>query len=182
MGCPGGPRSVFTRASRTKRDLHCVFLGKKAIIIISNTAQRSFFSHYNVFLGKLKDKLARKSRVNIERVYRIMLMPPGHPIILLKSNKFNMAAVSVKRSIESKYQRAHNSVLALKQPSFSCPFKSPLLVVIKQPLFPQFCEAFCTNQSDDLCRVLTLILFLFPWTAEYFQLDSSNFFIHILRR
>ena len=26
-------------------------------------------------------------------------VPPGHPIILLKSNKFNMAAVSVKRSI-----------------------------------------------------------------------------------
>ena len=26
-------------------------------------------------------------------------MPPGHPIILLKSNKFYMAAVSVKRSI-----------------------------------------------------------------------------------
>ena len=28
-------------------------------------------------------------------------MPPGHPIILLKSNKFNMAAISVKRSIIS---------------------------------------------------------------------------------
>ena len=26
-------------------------------------------------------------------------MPSGHPIILLKSNKFNMAAVVVKRSI-----------------------------------------------------------------------------------
>ena len=26
-------------------------------------------------------------------------MPPGHPIILLKSNLFKMAAVSVKRSI-----------------------------------------------------------------------------------
>ena len=26
-------------------------------------------------------------------------MPPGHPITLLKSNQFNMAAVSVKRSI-----------------------------------------------------------------------------------
>ena len=26
-------------------------------------------------------------------------MPPGHPIIILKSNYFNMAAVSVKRSI-----------------------------------------------------------------------------------
>ena len=36
---------------------------------------------------------ARKARVNTERV------PPGHPIILLKSNEFNMAAVSVKRSI-----------------------------------------------------------------------------------
>ena len=28
-------------------------------------------------------------------------MPPGHPIILLKSNQFNMAVVSVKRSIEN---------------------------------------------------------------------------------
>ena len=36
---------------------------------------------------------ARKARVSAERV------PPGHLIILLKSNKFNMAAVSVKRSI-----------------------------------------------------------------------------------
>ena len=34
---------------------------------------------------------ARKAHVNTERV------PPGHPIILLKSNKFNMAAVSVKK-------------------------------------------------------------------------------------
>ena len=36
----------------------------------------------------------RKARVDTERVR------PGHPIILLKSNKFNLAAVSVKRSIE----------------------------------------------------------------------------------
>ena len=35
--------------------------------------------------------IARKGRVNTERV------PPGHPIILLKSNKFNMVAVSVKK-------------------------------------------------------------------------------------
>ena len=39
---------------------------------------------------------ARKARVNTERV------PPGHPITLLKSNKFNMAAVSVKRSTKVK--------------------------------------------------------------------------------
>ena len=37
---------------------------------------------------------ALKARVNTERV------PLGHPIILLKSNKFNMVAVSVKRSIQ----------------------------------------------------------------------------------
>ena len=36
---------------------------------------------------------ARKARVNTERV------PPGHPIILLKPNKFKMTSVSVKRSI-----------------------------------------------------------------------------------
>ena len=36
---------------------------------------------------------AQKARVSTERV------PPGHPIILLKSNKFNMVTVSVERSI-----------------------------------------------------------------------------------
>ena len=40
----------------------------------------------------MKVLFARKARVNTD------LVPPGHPIILLKSNKFNMAAVSVKRS------------------------------------------------------------------------------------
>ena len=44
----------------------------------------------NIHLSSL---FARKGRVNTERV------PPGHPIILLESNKFNMAAVSVERSI-----------------------------------------------------------------------------------
>ena len=33
--------------------------------------------------------------------YRIVLMPPRHFIILFKSNKFNIAAASVKRSIDS---------------------------------------------------------------------------------
>ena len=86
MGCPGGTRSVFTRAFRAKRELHCIFLGKKAIIITSKHGTMTFFSHYNLFKEKLEEKLARKARVNTERVYRIVLMPPGHPIILLKSN------------------------------------------------------------------------------------------------
>ena len=41
----------------------------------------------------LKFSFCPKPRINTERV------PPGHPIILLKSSKFNMAAVWVKRSI-----------------------------------------------------------------------------------
>ena len=59
----------------------------------------TFFSHYNLFKEKLEEKLARKARVNTERVYRIVLMPPGHPMTHLKSSLFNMAAVSVKRYI-----------------------------------------------------------------------------------
>ena len=86
MGCPGGPRSVLTRPFRAKRELQCAFLGKKAMIITAKHGTTIFFSHYNLFLGKRKDKLVRKARVNTERVYRIPLMPPGHPIILLKSN------------------------------------------------------------------------------------------------
>jgi len=99
MGCPGGTRSVFTRAFRAKRELHCIFLGKKAIIITSKHSTTIFFSHYNLFPGKLKEKLVRKARVNTEREYRIVLMPTGYPIILLKSNKFNMVTVSVEMSI-----------------------------------------------------------------------------------
>ena len=86
MGCPGGTRSVFTRTFRAKREQHCALLGKKAIIITSQHGTTIFFSHYILFLGKRKEKLARKARVNTERVHQIVLMPPGHPIILLKSN------------------------------------------------------------------------------------------------
>ena len=44
----------------------------------------------NIHLSSL---FAQKERLNTERVSL------GHPIILLKSNKFNMAAALVKRSI-----------------------------------------------------------------------------------
>ena len=66
MGFPGGTRSVFTRAFRAKRELQCIFLGKKAIVITSKDGTTIFFSHYNLFLGKLKEKLARKARVNTD--------------------------------------------------------------------------------------------------------------------
>ena len=62
-----------------KENFTVYFSGKRRSLLHPNTAQPLFF------LGKLTEKLARKARVNTERVYRIVLMPPGHPIILLKS-------------------------------------------------------------------------------------------------
>ena len=67
MGCPGGTRLVFTCAFRAKRELHGIFSGRRRSLFPPNGAQRSFFSH-NLFLGKRKEKLARKARVNTERL------------------------------------------------------------------------------------------------------------------
>ena len=66
--------------------LRYIFLGKNAIIITQT--RHNDLSHYNLFLGTLREKSACKARVNTDamRVYRIVLMPPGNPIILLKSN------------------------------------------------------------------------------------------------
>ena len=63
MGCPGGTRSVFTRGFREKRELQCIFLWKKAIVITSKHGTTIFFLD---FLGKLNEKLARKGRVNTD--------------------------------------------------------------------------------------------------------------------
>ena len=49
-----------------------VFSGKRRSLLHPNTAQ-DFFSHYNLILRKIQEKMSRKA-------------PPGHPIILLKSN------------------------------------------------------------------------------------------------
>ena len=72
------------------------FLGKKRTSLYISwekgdyyyiqTWLNDLFYHYNLFLGKLKEKFRRKVCVNTERVYQIMPFPPGHPIILLKSN------------------------------------------------------------------------------------------------
>ena len=86
MECPGGTRLVFTHAFRAKRERPFFFFGKKVIIITSKHGTTIFFSHYNLLLEKLTEKLAQKARINTERVYRMVLMPPEHPIILLKSN------------------------------------------------------------------------------------------------
>ena len=66
MGCQGGSRSVFTHAFQAKRELRCIFLKKKVIIITSKHGTTIFFSHKNLFLGKLKEKLAWKARVHTD--------------------------------------------------------------------------------------------------------------------
>ena len=43
FGMPMGIRSVFTRAFRSKRELQCIFLGKKEIIITSKHGTTIFF-------------------------------------------------------------------------------------------------------------------------------------------
>ena len=64
-------------------------MGKKIIVLCLDVIMIAFFPR-NILRSSL---FARKACVNTERV------PPGHPIMLLKSNKFNMATISVKRSI-----------------------------------------------------------------------------------
>ena len=60
---------------------------KKIVVPSLDVITNAFFPR-NIHWTSL---FAGKERENTERV------PPGHPIILLKSNKFNMADVSVKR-------------------------------------------------------------------------------------
>ena len=67
-----GKKRTKLNISREKRDHYYI-----------QTRHNNLFSNYNLLLGELKEKLARKGRVNAERVYRIVLMPPGHPVILL---------------------------------------------------------------------------------------------------
>ena len=51
------------------------------------TWYNDLFFRYNFFLGKL----SQKACVNTEWIYEIVLMPPRHPIILLKRNWFYIA-------------------------------------------------------------------------------------------
>ena len=81
---PRGALAQYLRALFGQKE--SIFLGKKTIIIASKHGTTIFFPITIFFLGKLKEKLARKARLNTERVFRIDLMPIGHLIKLLKSN------------------------------------------------------------------------------------------------
>ena len=85
-------RALFRR----QENFNVNFSGKRRSLLHRNTAQRSFFP-IQCFSRKTWRKIgpqrARKYWASIsDRSHN-----PGHLIILLKSNQFNMAAVSVKR-------------------------------------------------------------------------------------
>ena len=65
-----------------KEDFNVCFPGKRRSLLHPNTAQRSFFPFtlYNLFLGKLKEKLSRKAHVKtdartLDRAYASLGIP-----------------------------------------------------------------------------------------------------------
>ena len=61
----GHSLSIYARFSGKKRT--SVYISRqKGDFYYIQTRHNELFSHYNLFLGKLKDKLARKARVNTD--------------------------------------------------------------------------------------------------------------------
>ena len=94
MGCPRGHEhdSIYSLSIRNMV-VHCTFLGEQATCKHGSTI---FIPIRILFQENLKKKMPRRALVNTKQN---VLMPPGHPIMLLKSNLFNMASISVKWSI-----------------------------------------------------------------------------------
>ena len=78
MGCPRGHSLIIYARFWGKKRTSLYISREKDDHYYIQTRRNDPFSHYNLFLRKLKEKLARKARVNTERVYRIVLMPPGN--------------------------------------------------------------------------------------------------------
>ena len=85
---PSGALVQYLRALFGQKRTSIYISRQKCDHYYTQTRTTIYFSHYNLFLRTLREKSACKARVNTDamRVYRIMLMPPGHSIILLKSN------------------------------------------------------------------------------------------------
>ena len=67
---PGGHLlSIYALFSGQKRTSMYISQEKGDHYYIQTRHNDLFFSHYNLFLGERKEKLARKARVNTQRVY-----------------------------------------------------------------------------------------------------------------
>ena len=97
-GMPRGHSlSIYARFSGKKRT--SMYISRRSLLH-SSTVQRSFFPLQSFSRKTLRKISPKRARIYSERAYLIVPMPSGHPIILPKSNTFNIAAVSVKRSID----------------------------------------------------------------------------------
>ena len=71
----GHSLSIYARFSGKKRT--SIYISReKGDHYYIQTRHNDLFSHYNLFLGKLKEKVTRKARVILMRVYRIVLSIP----------------------------------------------------------------------------------------------------------
>ena len=93
MGCPGALARSVVFAKNWKYGLS-MYISQDHYYIV--TRHNRLFSHYNQILRKNAPKGARKYKTE-----RVHAPTPRAPIIFLKSNLFNMAAVSVNRSIKT---------------------------------------------------------------------------------
>ena len=82
MGYPGGHSLTIYAGFSGKKRTSMYISRKKGDRYCSQRRHNDLFFSLHFFLGKLKERLARKARVNMRSCSR----PPGHPIILLKSN------------------------------------------------------------------------------------------------
>ena len=96
----GHSLSIYARFSAKKRTSLYISREKGDHYHIQ-TRYNDLFFPLQSFSRKTLRKIGPKSaRIYTERVYLIVPMPPGYPIVLPKSNTFNIVAVSVKRSID----------------------------------------------------------------------------------
>ena len=79
---------------------------------------------------QLSSLFAQKVRINTEQ------KPPGHPIILLRSNKFNMAAVSVKRSVSNIWGKLPPALFLKQCSDYTSIKKSNFFVFLSSSLTP----------------------------------------------
>ena len=83
---PRGALAQYLHALFGQKENFTVYFWDKGDHYYIQKRHNDLFFPLQSFLAKLKEKLARKARVNAERVNRIMLMALGHSIILLKCN------------------------------------------------------------------------------------------------
>ena len=81
----GHSLSIYARFSGKKRSSMYISREKGDHYYIQ-TRHNDLFLPLQSFSRKTLRKIGPKSAYILMQVYRIVLMPPGHPIILLKSN------------------------------------------------------------------------------------------------